>query len=187
VVLLYSGNFGVAHDHETFVEGYDLHHQRGSGRVGLWLNAIGRNADLVEQELRKRRLPVYRSRPVPLDDLPRLLVTPDAHLITLRDAFVGYVLPSKVYGCIESFRDVLYVGSKRSDIHLLCSSGLPRDAYHQVEVGAPNRVAQALEAVADRAPRRSNGSKTRFQDRADSMTVRYARQVSSPVPRAANV
>ena len=51
VVLLYSGNFGVAHDYETFVEGYRRHHREGSGRVGLWLNATGSHADLVEKAL----------------------------------------------------------------------------------------------------------------------------------------
>src|SRR5690606_26059159 len=30
VVLLYSGNFGVAHDHATFLDGYRLHHRAGS-------------------------------------------------------------------------------------------------------------------------------------------------------------
>jgi len=124
VVLLYSGNFGVAHDDATFVEGYARHHRDGSGRVVLWLNATGAKADRVEAALRERRLPVHRSRPVALADLPRLLVTPHAHLITLRDEFVGYVLPSKVYGCIASRRSVLFVGSADSDVHLLCSERL---------------------------------------------------------------
>ncbi len=39
--------------------------------------------------------------PVPLEQLPPLLIAADVHLITLRDAFVGYVLPSKVHACIE--------------------------------------------------------------------------------------
>jgi hypothetical protein len=150
-VLLYSGNFGVAHDHETFIEGYRIHHREGSGRVALWLNAVGAKADLVENELREARLPVHRSRPVPLNELARLLVTPDAHLVTLRDPFVGYVMPSKVYGCIESGGDVLYVGSTRSDVHLLCSEWLPTTAYHQVPTGKPEMVAAALESLADRA------------------------------------
>ncbi|HXO22266.1 MAG TPA: glycosyltransferase [Thermoanaerobaculia bacterium] len=149
-ILLYSGNFGVAHDHETFVAGYRLHHQQGSGKVGLWLNAAGARADLVEGLLRAEGLPVHRSRPLPLDLLPRLLVTPDAHLITLRDEFVGYVLPSKVYGCIQSGRPVLYVGSARSDIHLLCSQDLPPERYRRVEVGDSAGVARALEGIADR-------------------------------------
>jgi len=151
VVLLYSGNFGVAHDDATFIEGYERHHREGSGRVVLWLNATGAKADRVEGELRRRGLPVHRSRPVPLEELARLLVTPDAHLITLRDAFVGYVLPSKVYGCIASGRGVLFVGSEKSDVHLLCARDIPAEAYRRVAVGNPAGVAAALEAIADRA------------------------------------
>src|SRR5262249_886428 len=52
-VLLYSGNFGVAHDYQTFVDGYQRHHRGGSGRVGLWLNATGERADRVEQAVRQ--------------------------------------------------------------------------------------------------------------------------------------
>jgi hypothetical protein len=150
-ILLYSGNFGVAHDHETFLEGYRQHHRHGSGRVGFWLNATGAKADLVERATRQACLPIARSRPVPLEQLPRLLVSPDAHLITLRDPFVGFVLPSKVYGCIQSGRDVLYVGSKGSDIHLLCSHQLPASAYHRAGMGDVEAVFQALEAIGHRA------------------------------------
>ena len=148
IVLLYSGNFGVAHDHETFVEGYRRHHHEGSGRVGLWLNATGAKADRVEEILRREGLPVHRGRPVPLALLPRLLVTPHAHLITLRDDFVGYVLPSKVHGCVQSGRPVLFIGSERSDVHLLCAQGLPPDRYFRAGVGDPAAVAAALEALA---------------------------------------
>ncbi len=66
-ILLYSGNFGVAHDHETFLAGYRRHHRQGSGRVALWLNATGANADRLEENLRREDLPVHRSRPVPLE------------------------------------------------------------------------------------------------------------------------
>jgi len=147
-ILLYSGNFGVAHDHETFVEGYRRHHREGSGRVALWLNATGSKADRVEEILRREGLPVHRGRPVPLELLPRLLVTPDAHLITLRDGFVGYVLPSKVYGCIQSGRGVLYVGSSASDVHLLCEREVPSGRYRRAEVGDPAAVARMLEEIA---------------------------------------
>lgn len=158
-LLLYSGNFGVAHDDQTFVAGYRLHHRQGSGRVRLWLNATGARADRFERALRDEGLPVHRSRPLPLELLPRLLVTADAHLITLRDPFVGYVMPSKVYACLESRRPILYVGSRSSDIHLLCSRqapapGSPAGAgYTQVEVGDAEGLARALEEIADRAER----------------------------------
>ncbi|MBP1643988.1 MAG: hypothetical protein H6Q03_2657 [Acidobacteria bacterium] len=147
-LLLYSGNFGVAHDDATFVEGYRLHHARGSGGVALWLNATGARADRVEARLRELGLPVHRSQPVPLADLARLLVAPDAHLITLRDEFAGYVLPSKVYGCIRSGRPVLFVGPETSDVHLLCRERLPAGRYLRAAVGDPAAVAAALEAIA---------------------------------------
>ena len=149
VILLYSGNFGVAHDHETFVAGYRRHHREGSGRVALWLNATGARADHVAAALRQEGLPCHRSLPVPLELLPRLLLTPDAHLVTLRDDFVGYVLPSKIYGCIQSGRSLLYVGSPRSDVHLLASRDLPPGRYRRVDVGDAAGVARALEEIAE--------------------------------------
>jgi hypothetical protein len=124
--------------------------------VGLWLNATGARADACEQALRAEDLPLARGRPLPLAELPRLLLAADAHLITLRDAFVGYVLPSKVHGCIASGRDVLYVGSRESDVHLLCAQALPADGYRRVEVGDAEGVAGALEAIADRAEARGS-------------------------------
>lgn len=154
VVLLYSGNWGVAHDVDTFVEGYRLHHLRGTGRVGLWLNAVGAGATVVERRLGEAGLPLARSAPVPLERLASLLVTPDAHLVTLKDAFVGYVLPSKIYGCVASGRPVLFVGSAESDVHLVASEGLPARAYHRVPVGDAEGVARALEAIADLVERR---------------------------------
>ena len=54
---------------------------------------------------------------------PRLLLAADVHLITLRDPFVGYVLPSKVHACIESGKRILFIGSPSSDVHLLANAG----------------------------------------------------------------
>src|SRR5947209_15119484 len=158
VILLYSGNFGVAHDHETFVEGYRRHHREGSGRVSLWLNATGSRADRVAAALQQEGLPFHRSLPMPLELLPRLLATPDAHLVTLRDEFVGYVLPSKIYGCIQSGRSLLYIGSARSDVHLLAARDLPPDRYRRVHVGDAAGVARALEEIAEEKARQNRDS-----------------------------
>lgn len=148
VVLLYSGNFGVAHDHATFLDGYRLHHRAGSGRVALWLNATGARADEVERALAAEGLPFHRSAPVATADLAALLVTPDAHLITLRDEFVGLVLPSKVYGAAASGRPVLFVGSERSDVHAICAAEAS-GGYLRAAIGDPQAVAAALEELAD--------------------------------------
>jgi hypothetical protein len=147
VLLLYSGNWGVAHDYSTFLATYRQHHREGSGRVVLWLNAVGAEVERIEAFLRDQRLPYLRSPLVPLEQLASLLVTPDAHLITLSDAFVGYVLPSKVHGCIASNKPILFLGSDRSDVHRLCLNSAA--GYQRVEVGDVAGCVSALEALAE--------------------------------------
>jgi hypothetical protein len=157
LLLLYSGNWGVAHDYKTFISGYQLHHRTGSGRFLLWLNAVGSAVGTIESELKRLDLPFIRSTPVPLNDLPRLLVTPDVHLITLSDAFVGFVLPSKVYGCIESGRPVLFIGSDRSDVHRLCAERMAAP-YVRVEAGDAEGCQEALEQLSSMiTSRKSSG------------------------------
>ncbi len=147
LLLLYSGNWGIAHDYRTFVEGYRLHHRRGRARFVLWLNAAGSAVNSIESALSADDLPYVKGSPVPLERLASLLVTPDAHLITLSDPFVGFVLPSKVYGCIASGRPILFVGSEKSDVHLLCSKSLGL-AYERVGVGDAEACRQALDGLA---------------------------------------
>jgi hypothetical protein len=143
-VILYSGNWGVAHDESTFIEAYARYIAQSNLALRFWLNATGAKADRVERELRSRGLPIYRSSLVPLDDLPRLLLAADVHLITLRDPFVGYVLPSKVHACIESGKRILFVGSESSDVHLLASQALPSGTYCRVDVGDVDGLVSAL-------------------------------------------
>lgn len=153
--LLYSGNWGVAHDTDTFFEGYRLHHEQGPGSVILWLNATGAGADALDRRLRDTGLPFHRQTLVPLDQLASLLVSADAHLVTLRPSFMGYVLPSKIYGCIASRRPILFIGPEGSDVHRLGQEGAA-DRYHRVEVGDSAGVAGVLDALgASKA--RSNG------------------------------
>jgi hypothetical protein len=153
-IILYSGNWGVAHDENTFIEAYSQYIDKGSGGLRFWLNATGAKADRVEQELRSRAVPLYRSSLVPLGDLPRLLLAADVHLITLRDPFVGYVLPSKIHACIESRKSILFIGSASSDVHLLASQALPDDAYWRVDSGDVDGLVSVLQAMETAVMRR---------------------------------
>jgi len=146
-VILYSGNWGVAHDENTFIEAYTRYFYESRNGLGFWLNATGAKADRVERELRSRGVPIYRSSLVPLENLPRLLLAADVHLITLRNPFVGYVLPSKIHACIESGKRVLFVGSQDSDVHLLASRALSCNTYCQVDVGDVERLVDALHSM----------------------------------------
>jgi len=146
-IILYSGNWGVAHDDNTFIEAYAKYALQSKLGLRFWLNATGAKADRVEHELRSRGLPFYRSSLVPLEHLPRLLITADVHLITLRDPFVGYVLPSKIHACIESGKRILFVGSKNSDVHLLADRALPSGRYRRVDVDDVDSLVNALHAI----------------------------------------
>ena len=70
--------------------------------------------------------PIFAAPSCRWKQLASLLITPDAHLITLSDAFVGYVLPSKVHGCVASNKPILFIGSDRSDVHRLCLDSAAR-------------------------------------------------------------
>jgi hypothetical protein len=147
-VLLYSGNYGIAHEVETVARGYELHHRQGTGRVRLWLSATGAGAEELAARFERLGLPFHRSSPVPLERLPGLLEAPHAHLVTLRDSFVGYVMPSKIYACVDSGKPVLFVGSADSDVDLLAR---PAPAgYWRVPCGDAAGFAAALEDMADR-------------------------------------
>jgi hypothetical protein len=146
-VILYSGNWGVAHDHETFVEGYRLLCEARPGLAWLWLNATGKRVDGVAGRLSSLGLPHARTKPVPLERLPGILLAADVHLITLEDAFVGYVMPSKVYACIASGRPILFIGSADSDVHLLAERLVERGRYARVDVGDAEGVCSALEQL----------------------------------------
>jgi hypothetical protein len=155
-VLLYSGNYGVAHDVDTVVEGYKLHHREGSGRVRLWLSAAGGGAAEASSRLTGQGLPFHRSAPVPLERLAALLCSPDAHLIALKNSFVGYVIPSKIYACLDSKKPLIFVGSAESDVNLLAEGFQP--GYRRVSCGDPVAFAAALEELADRVGRPSRAT-----------------------------
>jgi hypothetical protein len=156
-VILYSGNWGVAHDENTFIEAYTQYSRQSRDGLKFWLNATGAKADRVEREFRSRGVPIYRSSLVPLEDLPRLLLTADVHLLTLRDPFVGYVLPSKIHACIESGKRVLFVGSQNSDIHLLASHAVSANRYCRIDVGDVEGLVNTLRSI-ERAVKSERGA-----------------------------
>mgnify|MGYP001606008124 CR=1 FL=1 len=144
-IILYSGNWGQAHDHETFLQGFGQFCATHGKVAGIWLNATGKRADIVEEALRRRRLPYARTQPVPLSELASVMMAADLHLITLDDRFVGYVLPSKVYACLDSGKPILFIGSAHSDVHMVCTEArAAAGSYRRVDVYNIDGVVQTL-------------------------------------------
>jgi hypothetical protein len=76
--------------------------------------------------------------------------------VTLKDAFVGYVMPSKIYACIDSGRPTLFVGSADSDVDLLARSATA--GYWRVPCEDVAGFTAALEQIAD-STNRAHGVK----------------------------
>jgi hypothetical protein len=114
----------------------------------LWLSAAGAGSEELSRRFAAEGLPFFKSAPVPLERLSSLLLSPDAHLVTLKDNFVGFVMPSKIYACLESKKPLIFVGSADSDVDLLTrEASIP---YWRVSCGDPEGLAAALEQLADR-------------------------------------
>ncbi|MEI7931472.1 MAG: hypothetical protein WCI21_00210 [Alphaproteobacteria bacterium] len=147
VTLLYSGNLGLAHELETFCAAYEQHVVQGSNRVRLWMNGQGaRVADLVAF-CEARGLPLHVTPPAAIEDLPEVLRAGDAHLVLLKDPFWGYVLPSKIYACLELETPIVYVGPPESDLHaLLTRHEFP---WFHARAGDVDECQRLLETLAD--------------------------------------
>src|SRR5262249_56166753 len=99
-VILYSGNWGVAHDENTFIEAYSEYFRQSRHGLKFWLNAVGSKAERVENELRRRGCVVYRTSRVPLEQLPPLLMAADLQQIAHPGSFVGFRLNSRGHSCV---------------------------------------------------------------------------------------
>lgn len=146
VILLYSGNLGVAHDLGAFCEAYRRHVRQGSDVVRLWANASGARLGELKAFCEAHDLPLHISPPVDLADLPAVLKACDAHLVLLGRPFWGYVLPSKIYACLELDQPILYVGPAESDVHLLAAQG--GQPYFHAAAGDAEACLARLEALA---------------------------------------
>lgn len=170
VLLLYSGNMGTAHEVETFCAAYRSHVETGSNRVRLWINGTGKGIDTVRRYCEEHRLPLHVTPPAPLANLPGILLAADAHLVLLGDPFWGYVLPSKIYACLESRRPIFYVGPAESDVHLLAQ----RHATEYWHV-TPSDVEGCLNALESLASRPRNGVSSGATIDFDDLTAPAAR------------
>jgi hypothetical protein len=112
LALLYSGNFGRAHEfkltielarkmRQTAVLGYSI---RGSRVEHL-------KAALQSDDFNIRWVPW-----APPHQLAKRLSAPDIHVVSLRSSWSGIVVPSKFFGALAAGRPILFEGSEDSDI-----------------------------------------------------------------------
>ena len=113
LVLLYSGNLGLAHDLDTLTG--SLLDLRGDDRFRfLFVGSGGRRAEL-QAFCETHAISSVELRPyVQRDSLSQSLSSGDIGLVTQREACCGSVVPSKVYGLMAAGRPILFIGPARA-------------------------------------------------------------------------
>lgn len=111
LVLLYSGNLGLAHDLDTLLGGIEALKCDPRFRF-LFVGSGGRRQQLesfcAEHSIHSVELRPYAQR----SDLGESLGAGDIGLVTQRNACCGSVVPSKVYGLLAAGRPVLFIGPR---------------------------------------------------------------------------
>ena len=109
LVVLYSGNLGLAHDLET-IEGAMLN-LREDARFRFLFAGTGGKREQLAAFCKEHEITNVEMRPfVARDQLSAGLAAGDVGLVTQTDASCGALVPSKVYGILAAGRPLLFIG-----------------------------------------------------------------------------
>lgn len=117
-VVAHSGNLGRAHDVETLLGAMTVTAGCSGDRDIHWL-LVGGGAryERLEYESTRRALGNVTFRPYqPRECLGESLSVADAHIVSLRPALEGLIVPSKFYGIAAVGRPALFIGCDKGEI-----------------------------------------------------------------------
>ena len=118
LVVLYSGNLGLAHDLKT-IEGAMLQ-VRNDPRFRFIFSGTGGKRGELAAFCESHRIGNVEFRPfVDRDKLSEGLAAGDIGLVTQTEASCGALVPSKVYGILAAGRPLLYIGPAQATPALL--------------------------------------------------------------------
>lgn len=114
-VVAYCGNLGRAHDHETLLAAALA--LGDDPAVGFLMVGGGAGMAILKAEVDARGLGNVRFLPYqPEEALGDLLASADLHLVCLKPAMEGLVLPSKLYGILAAGRPAIFWGDTGGDV-----------------------------------------------------------------------
>jgi colanic acid biosynthesis glycosyl transferase WcaI len=115
LLVMYAGNFGLAHDMKTFLEAARM--LRGDDRVRFAFVGGGLRKPEVETFVERHALGNCIVEPYqPRERLAELLAAGDVHLVTMDPAMVGLLVPSKFYGVAAAARPCVFIGPTTSEV-----------------------------------------------------------------------
>ena len=113
-VLGYSGNLGRVHDAQSLVALMDA--LKGEPDILTLFIGAGDGYHELRDIFAERNIANVRFRPYqPRARLGQSLTAPDLHLVSLKPACEGLVMPSKLYGILAAGRPVAFIGDEQGD------------------------------------------------------------------------
>lgn len=157
-LVMYSGNFGIGHDVETFARAakqLEADHDIMFAFVGG-----GKRKEELLRAMRAMKLERFVEADYqPRERLGELLSAADIHLASMRPGWEGVMVPSKIFGTLGAGRPVVWVGGAKSEV-----SSVIRDADcgFTVTPGDADALAAVIRRLAgDPALRAEMGSRAR--------------------------
>jgi len=112
--LLYSGNFGEAHDYGVILQ--LARRLRGKSEIHFCFAVRGNRAEALKNAVTAEDTNISFAGFAKLEDLEKRLGSADIHIATLKDKWMGIAVPSKFFGSLSAGRPVLYAGAQESAI-----------------------------------------------------------------------
>ena len=113
-IALYAGNLGEGHLYQELAEAARFFHQNGKTE---WLFVFAcRGKGVTELRSLVADLPnVQLIDYLPPEDSIALLSAANVHLVTMKSGWEGVIVPSKLYGTLQTCAPVLFIGPEDSD------------------------------------------------------------------------
>ncbi|MAW42246.1 MAG: hypothetical protein CMJ30_07555 [Phycisphaerae bacterium] len=144
-LVMYSGNFGLGHDVDTFLQA--TKRLQNDDRIRFAFVGGGKKKSIVENFVNEHGLTNAVLAPYqPRESLDELLSAADCHLVSLLVGVEGIMVPCKLFGILASARPALFIGSHQSEI----AQVIQDDACGStVDEGDVDALVQAILAYAD--------------------------------------
>ncbi len=113
-VAMYSGNLGLAHSFDEFIEAARQLRDRPD-IVFLFVGDGPRLAEVKAARDRENLTNIRLLDYVPRDQLQASLTLADVHLISMRPEMTGIVVPGKLYGVMAAGRPAIFVGPEHCE------------------------------------------------------------------------
>jgi glycosyltransferase involved in cell wall biosynthesis len=113
-VAMYSGNLGLAHSFDEFLEAARRLRDR-EDIVFLFVGGGPRTDEIRSAQSAEGLSNIRLLDYMPRQDLHRSLSLADVHLISMRPEMTGIVVPGKLYGIMAAARPALFVGPRHCE------------------------------------------------------------------------